>query len=228
MDHSFRTNPGRRGSPRPSNAEPSAAAGGQVRSLLVPFIWLVAVLSLLAACSAPLQMPQPTRTPEGDGYVSPEGLEITPVEVQRDDVAQVLSIERWKFQVKPPETGVRLRFQLELRRPGEEPQVLGTLIVQSDGNSETESLVGMYPIHESLFRADEVKLFISGGGGSTSSLIDNPFQAYTFSSPSLPAELQEDGTFKLMAFSTEGHIPSAEDSVLVFSIQILNEEGVSK
>jgi hypothetical protein len=77
-------------------------------------------------------------------------------------------------------------------------------------------------------RADEVKLFISGSGGSTASLIDNPFQAYTFWSPSFPAELQEDGTFKLMAFSTEGSIPSAENSVLVLSIQILNEVGASK
>jgi hypothetical protein len=192
--------------------------------LLPLFICLVAGLTLLAACSVPLHIPQPTATREGERYRSPEGLEITPLEVQRDDVAQILGIERWMFQVKPPEPDARLRFQLELRQPDEEPQVMESLIVQSDSDSETEFLVGIYPIHESIFRADEVRLFISGGGGSTSSVIDNPFQAYTFSSPSAPAKLQEDGTFKLMAFSTEGPIPSAGNSVLVFSIQILNEE----
>jgi hypothetical protein len=195
--------------------------------LLLVIIWLAAIVTLAAACS-PLPMAQPTETPLGVPYRSPEGLEITSPDVQQDDVAQILGIERWKFLVKPPEPDTQLRFQLELRRPGEEPQVLDSLVVQSASNSETESLVGVYPIQESIFRADKIKLFISGGGGSTSSVITNPFRAYTFSSPSLPAELQEDGTFKLMAFSTEGHIPSAENSALVFSIQILNGEGASK
>jgi hypothetical protein len=226
MDHGFRTNRGSRGSSKPPDGGPRAAARGSVRILLPLFIWLAAIFTLAAACG-PLSTAQPAETPAG-AYRSPEGLEITPVKVQRDDVAQILGIERWKFQVKPPEPGTQLRFQLELRRPGEEPRVLESLIVQSDGDSATESLVGVYPIHESIFRADQVKLFISGGGGSTSSVIDNPFQAYTFSSPSAPAELQEDGTFKLMAFSTEGHIPSAENSVLVFAIQILNEKRSSE
>jgi hypothetical protein len=173
-------------------------------------------------------MPQPTRTPEGERYRSPEGLEITPLDVQRDDVANVLGVERWKFQVKPPEPDVELRFQLELRRPGQEPEVLDSLIVQMDSNSETESLVGVYPIRESIFEADEVKLFISGGGGSTSSLIDNPFREYNFSSSSVPAELQADGTFKLMAFDDEGHIPSPETSVLVFKVEIADRESESR
>jgi hypothetical protein len=202
-------------------ANSSAATMGSGQILLQPFVWLAAII-LTVACG-PLPVAQPTTTPERERYRSPEGLEITPLEVQPDDVAQTLGVERWKFQVAPPEPDAQLRLQLELRQPGQAPKILDSLILQSASNSKIESLVGVYPIHESIFKADEVKLFISGGEGSTTSLIKNPFRAYTFSSSSVPAELQEYGTFKLMAFSTEDHIPSAKDSVLVLSIQVLGE-----
>ena len=227
MNHNLETIRARKGPYPPSDNEMRVAVNHSVRTLLLVTIWLAAIVILAVACG-PLPVTQPTETSERDTYRSPEGLEITPLEVQRDDVAQIVGIERWKFQVKPPEPDVQLLFQLDLRRPGEEPQLLDSLIVQSNSGSETECLVGVYPIHESIFGADEVKFFISGGGGSTASVIDNPFQAYTFSSPSAPAESQEDGNFKLMAFSTEGHIPSTENSVLVFSIRVLNEEGAPK
>lgn len=181
---------------------------------------------LLTACSpVPPGLVPPTlpvaETPSAAGVVA-----VTPRDSTRlsaDELAQILQIARWKFDVEMP-VGEMTHYQLEFHKPGEGPLLLSSFAMQASGQSEDELLVAVYPIDGSMLGARELRVFIGVGGSSTSAVIENPAAAYTFVSPLTPArtlEVEGEGQrFTLMEFAATGRpIPSPENARLVLAVQ---------
>ena len=177
----------------------------------------VVVLLPLAGCSGqPVgPMPQPPR----ETYPSPQGLVITSLGVQPDEIAKILEIKRWKFTVTPFDTATKLNYQLELHPPSGEAQVLSSFIICPDNTEPMDTLVAFYPVDGSLFESSRVKLYIESGGGATSQLIDNPFLDFPGFGPTTPAKLQENGEFLLVRLSPTASVGTDQDSRLTFSVR---------
>lgn len=179
---------------------------------------------LVVTGCADLQGTEQPGNMEGAVYSSATGLQVAALNVQSDEIAEVLDIERWKFEVTPPASKASLRYSLVLLQPGDEPQTLFSFGVDNEEAGEIDVLVAIYPIDESLYRAEKMKIYVRSGSGSSSAVVDNPFMGFDFSSPSQPAELHNDGSFKLISFSSDGSIPSPDDVLLVFQVRHSSEE----
>jgi hypothetical protein len=180
---------------------------------------LVSVLALLllAGCSGQSVAPMPQ--PPGETYRSSQGLVITSLGVQPDEIAKILEIKRWNFMVTPFDTATKLNYQLELHRSNGEAQVLSSFIIRPDNTKPMDALVAFYPVDGSLFESSRIKLYIESGGGATSKLIDNPFLDFSGFGPTTPAKLQENGEFLLVRLSPTASVGTDQDSRLTFSVR---------
>lgn len=177
-----------------------------------PSIWYI-FLSLLFVLVASACQATPVSTPT---EVQIGELTIKPQEVESDDIARILGIQRWKFEVGIPveedETGVQM--ELVLRDPQTGESTINELRVITR-ESEQDALVAIYPIADSLFQAEHVRIFLESGSGSTSNVIENPFRDFNASYTANPVDLLEGGAFLLMAFGDTGSMPAADNTTLV-------------
>lgn len=186
-----------------------------VRAITATIVAVV-TLSILAACTIvpPESIPAETIITLQTGELT-----VTPQEGEVSDVAQVLGVEMWYFQVNPPAQSVSgIHYQMELQHPQQESEILSSFTTWAANDSNKQALVAIYPIGDSIFLADQVKLYMRSAGGETSQVIANPFRDFKGASRSRPAKQMEPNTFELMTFDKELGPPQAERSQLVLKI----------
>lgn len=181
-------------------------------------------LLLLAACAMP-PLPGHNAASDDRTFESLDGLKITPLDVQPDEIAEILDIERWKFYVVLPEPDLKIAYKLELRQPGKAPVILAKDEATADTTDE-EVLVALYSMDTSLSRDDEIKYYLKTANGKSHFIIPNPFKDFAVGQESRPATVQPDGSFLLTRFfvgfpkSGEEMIYSDEnENKLVFTIE---------
>lgn len=185
---------------------------------LIIFSILFAIFA--AACQAtPIESPIPTEVQIGE-------LNIRTQETEPDEIANILGIQLWKFEVDLPveevETG--LQAELVLRDPQTGIQTIEELRVITT-ESDLGTLVAIYPIAESLFNAEQVRIYMESGSGSTSSVIANPFREFSASYTANPVDVLEDGSFLLMAFSDTGSMPAPDNTTLELRLTTWDPES---
>lgn len=139
--------------------------------------------------------------------------------IEPDDIAQILGITRWKFTLqRDSEEEVGLDAAMIITDPRKPDQVIDEMRIFTT-EREVEGMVALYPLGESLFNAGEIRIYLQLGSGSTSSVIPNPFKEYSASYTANPADVLQDDSLRLMAFSDSGPMPSPENTVLALQIE---------
>ena len=183
------------------------------------------ILLMLAGCSG---LGSETVTQQqGQVYQSPLGFEVATVDgntydLEANEVAKILDIQRWKFTVTPSDTKTKLNFQLELHQPDGESEVLSSFTIVPVDTGPIDTLLAFYPLQGSLFNSDKVKYYIEAGGGSTQQILDNPFKEFSGYGPSSPAKLDQDGKFLLVRLSKNGSMGADQDTLLYFRVRELS------
>jgi hypothetical protein len=166
-------------------------------------------------------------------FVSRDGIKITPLEAQKDDLAQILGMEMWKFNLVLPEPGMSLNCKLELRQKGKPAKTITSVGLSADA-SERELLVALYTSNGPFERAPKLKYYLRWGGMYARDMVDNPLRGLGDGSPCcspggtsiLPtAQIQKDGSLVLMAFTRSGdfldksgNFPYPDNSLLTLTI----------
>jgi hypothetical protein len=178
---------------------------------------LIAVTAL-ASCSTPGEEIMPT-----DDQLQIGEFAVELQKTEADDVAQILGISRWKFTLqRDSEQEVGLEAALSITSPDGPVEVIDEIRIFTT-ESEVDGMVAIYPLGESLFNADEIRIYMQLGSGSTSSVISNPFKEFSSSYTANPADVLDDGSLRLMAFSDNEPMPSPENTVLSLSIDTFSE-----
>lgn len=165
--------------------------------------------------------------PAGEIYRSPQGLEVQSLKdeykaEEANEVAKILDIHRWKFNLTPPDSQTNLNYQLELQNPQGETKVLSSLSMTTGETGPVDGILAFYPLEGSIFNSEKLKVFIESGGGSMSQVLENPFQGFSGFGPENPAKLDQDGRFLLARFSQEDSQGIGQDSLLYFRVQPVN------
>jgi len=189
-----------------------------VRSILTGAL----ILLILASCSG-LGSEMVTQQRE-QVYQSPQGLKVTTVDTKAYDlevneVAKILDIQSWKFTLTPVDTQTRLNYQIELQQPKVEAQVLSSFTIIPVDTKPINTLLAIYPLEGSLMNSAKLKFYIESGSGTTTQVLDNPFQEFSGYGPSSPAKLDQDGKFLLARLSKNGGVGTDQDSILYFRVQ---------
>lgn len=108
------------------------------------------------------------------------GIDVTPVEVQADDTAQVLSVKVWKFDVVVPDPERGYIFPVSLYRNGKRVQSLGGIGSSSTSghwSSKHRTLfIGMVPVDGDFWQAHQIRAkYMIEGQNSSSNTFINPF-----------------------------------------------------
>ena len=191
-----------------------------IRQMLVAAV----ILLVLAGCSGFRNGSNPQQ--QEPVYQSSQGLEIKPVQasslnmddLDASEVAKILDIQHWKFIITPADTQTKLNYQIELQHSSGEVEVLSSFTMVPVDTEPIDTLLAIYPLQGSLFNSAKLKFFIESGSGSTTQIVDNPFQEYSGYGPSRPAELDQDGKFLLARFSQNGSIGTEQDTMLYFRV----------
>lgn len=104
----------------------------------------------------PVVEPEPILQPDATRTV--DGLIITPLEPERNDIATMMEINQWRFEIQLPAPNYQLNYRVEMRSPAKETVEI------SRGDYwplvNTEFTLGLMPKgRESLNEADEIKVF---------------------------------------------------------------------
>jgi hypothetical protein len=187
-------------------------------------IWaaILSIAMMNASCrkQTPAVAPGPQNPPRT--YMMSDGLQITPLEVERDDVANILGIQQWRFRVVTPSASDRIQHTLELRekgRPGAK-FIDGVTWAGGSGN-EREIVLALYPLAGDLTAAEQIKIYIRVGNGTVNSIIDNPFKELTGGFSREPvASGQEDGSLLLAECTRNTPFPDPNNPRLFLTIKI--------
>lgn len=166
-------------------------------------------------------------------FVSPDGIEITSLESQPNDMAEILGVSIWRLRVMPPKKGLDLNYTLELRRKGKAPEPLTSLTItprsqEEAGSSDTaETLVALLPTTLSSGSASsDLKFYVRGGGSGAAGLASNPLKNlrnFNTSYSSL-AELQKDGSLLLMHYTQGGGVVKPDRGSIVLTIKVAKSQ----
>jgi hypothetical protein len=184
-------------------------------------IFLSVALTVLLAASGCV-----TQSPDTD--LSGSGLEIGGFstrlqKTEPDDLAQILDINRWKFSLlRETNEEVGLKVAMTIGSPGKTAKVIDEMCIFTT-EQVVEGMVAIYPLGESLFNTDEVRIYMQVGGGSTSSVIPNPFKEFSSSYSANPADVLENKDLRLMAFSDTDPMPGPDNTVLSLRIETFSE-----
>lgn len=184
-------------------------------------------LALIMACIGVLALASCSNgkavSPPDDGFqVGDFSVEL--IKAEPDDIAQILGISRWKFNLqRDSEQEVGLHAKLSISSPDQPAEVLDELRI-STTDMNVDGMVAIYPMGESLFNADEVRIYMQIDGGITSSVIENPFNEFSSSYTANPADILENQDLRLMAFSDTDPMPSPDNTVLTLDIDTFSQE----
>ena len=155
-----------------------------------------------------------------------DGLEITVRENKPNDVAMVMGVHLWKFAVRAPKPGIRVRYWCELRQNGEAVKTLYTSAVGPleavDENPNryfrnVPALVGFYKDTEKW------NGYVSFGEGAVSGAVSalDGWQTRSFGHM---AQFQKDGSFSLAEFGKTNDTPPEERLLLSMRFAIEKSE----
>jgi len=118
----------------------------------------------------------PGLPPTNPTYQMSDGLHITPLDVERNEIADILGIQMWQFHVACPSPETAIHYTLELRKQGQPRKEIcnGTTWVMD--TADCQMAVALYPLDGEIHTADKLKTRIRIGGAATSSIRDNPMK----------------------------------------------------
>jgi hypothetical protein len=159
--------------------------------------------------------------PESD--IKMEDFSVQIYKTEPDDIARILGINRWNFSLqRDSESDVGLEAALAIVSTNEPEDVIDQIRIFTT-EDEVEGMVAIYPLGESLLNADQVRIYLQLGSGSTSSVISNPFKDFSSSYTANPADTLQDNSLQLMAFSDNEPMPRAENTILSLTLDTFSE-----
>ena len=119
-----------------------------------------------------------TRAHAAPTYRLANGIEVTPIEVKPDDMAQLLDVKMWKFDVYLPNPKEGDSLVLNLYQHGKRVKSLAGGWIGPSRNPSPHLLVtvGFVPIGGASSKAHGIKWMLHQDGGGMSGVFVNPFQ----------------------------------------------------
>ncbi|MGD8553312.1 MAG: hypothetical protein PVG02_06600, partial [Anaerolineales bacterium] len=119
------------------------------------FVLVLIAVAALASCSTTNEAVDPPNEQLQIGNFTMEVKKTEP-----DDIAQILGINRWKFTLqRDVEHEVGLEATLFIASPDVPAETIKEIRIFTD-ETRVEGLVAIYPLGESLFKADEVRVYM--------------------------------------------------------------------
>jgi hypothetical protein len=153
-------------------------------------------------------------------YTTDDGLRITSIEVEPNDVADILGIKLFHFKIELPRSGLRLRTKMEMRHGAEVVETPFKVTGQLITGTSIEAKAGLYTqrLDDGNFsnvltcwsrvgRRDA----ISGGMGKP--------DGYDSSSISIIPSVEKDGSIELMSYS------KSKDAEAAFEARVNGKEA---
>ena len=173
----------------------------------------IMLIGLVAGC-APFQRQQTEAQPTpielvGGGYATPQT-------VAQDDLADILNISRWAFTLElPPSRAVN--YVVEVVQPGQEPAQLLTLSqgARPDNTEQTDVLAALQPLDGSSATAERLRVFLRAGGGTSSTIVDNPFAELNSFAPAAAGQQLDDGSLLLYVGHSSNQMTTDRDGIVV-------------
>lgn len=136
------------------------------------------VVTTLALAMVVLSLYAYTRAHAAPTYRLANGIEVTPIEVQPDDMAQLLGVKIWKFDVYLPHPEKGESLVLNLYQHGKCVKALagGGFGPSRDPSHHSLVTVAVAPIGADFSKANQAKWMIRQNGGAASGVFVNPFQ----------------------------------------------------
>ena len=171
---------------------------------------------LLSSCDSSNQSPH-------SSYTLPNGLKVQSVPIEQSDLAQVIDLMRWRFNVTVPPAQKDLFGRLELHRKDGTVEDMGGVGISGFGANPVPVLVGLFPTNGDFTKADRLKSFVRIGGGIGSRVVKNPFKSFS-STATGEAVCQKDGGLLLLLGrkSQSAMWPQAESNDLALYLKLDN------
>jgi len=139
-----------------------------------------------------------------------------------DEVATMLGVHIWKFDVVLPANATGVTVSLQQRDKNGGSQGLTSMTGPIDRGTPTTLLVGVIPIGGDLTDAQKVRVVLIGFGINSSQTVDNPLNDMAVSHPS-SAVRYPDGGFALVGGFQNGQVttPISTEADSVIALQII-------
>ena len=151
------------------------------------------------------------------------GVEVTPLEVKPDDVATLLDVKEWKFDVVLPDRTKGYFYRLYLSRYGRVAAQLGGVGFgpAPDGHNppNAQVVVGMVPLGDIFNKASQVRYSIRKYDGNVSGTFANPFSS-GLSYTETPEVASSDNMIYLMSGSKNGILGGASGNAVSIALKI--------
>jgi hypothetical protein len=204
-----------------------------VRDIL---LWGVALSVICSSTTCrrepPASAPDTARTAETDATAAarrPAGadLQVTPLGAGHNEIAEILSLEMWRFHVVCAAPGALILHTISLRKNGQwVKEISGGLSRWPDRGGDQQMIVALYPLDGDLNTSDRLKTYVRLGGTKFSSIRDNPLKGRHGITTLSVAGRQQDGSFLLMQSSESGGRNAGENNMqLVLKISMSKLEG---
>jgi hypothetical protein len=185
---------------------------------------LLAAVVLVSSRGEP-PAPAPGATGTTTTYVNSDGLQITPLDVEHDEIADILDIERWRFHIVTPSPQSRIKYAVEVRRKGEPSREIQSGAMWGADGSDKEMVVALYPLGEPFKTAEKVKIYLRIGASRVAGVRENPLKGLGGMSRGSKAQRQNDESFLLGERSQSGHYPDPNNTLLVLTLNVAEVEG---
>jgi hypothetical protein len=162
------------------------------------FAVLVAIVACACACWMSFSRTAKTETvtlPDPSDYAPNyvyDGVILAPSTMKANEESSILSnllgVGIAKFAAKTTKPNLMVTYNLELREKGKLVKRLDSHKMGPFGGDPKPGLSSLYvailPLNGSLSEADKIKVFLTSGGTSSASILDNPFKgAMSYGSP---------------------------------------------
>jgi hypothetical protein len=195
-----------------------------MRPIVVRSIALAALLTLVSCHKQP-PAAVPSTPPANPTYHMSDGLQITPLDVDRNEIADILSIQMWQFHVVCPSPETAIHYVLELRKKGQPlKEILNSTTWVMD-IADCQMVAALYPLDGDIHTADKLKTRIRIGGAAGSTIGDNPMKGLGGLSRDPTAKRQDDESFLLGEFSQGGTVPNPDNVRLFLTIKAAKHEN---
>ncbi len=159
-------------------------------------------------------------------YTDADGLKITALEREANDVAEVMGVSIWKFRLQAPKPGLRLRYALQLRQNGEVVESLGggetgpldeTNMTPDIDYKNVEAMAGLYK------DGDLWRCYNRCAGGASRGVIDE-LKGFNLQGVHLTPQLQKDNSFSLAEFGKGNNTPADGRLILSMTFGIVKDK----
>ncbi len=191
-------------------------------------LWSVALLVIFTSTSCRQRSSPPPKaaTALAQTYQTRDGLQITPVEAEQNELAAVLGVQWWRFHITPSAPDRSIRCGIELRKKGESPREIASSNMWAANIKESPLVVALCPVEGEIGTANRLKTYMRIAGATTSHVMENPLKGFSGHSGTPVPPMQADESFTLMELSHGGSFPDPNTTLLVLTIHV--GESVSR